>query len=154
MLRSHASCPRPARFPPSAPPDCAHLLLLFLHLPISSVCEERDPDTACPFNSLPTFDTPSAEVSVTYFPPRRSFMPSSSAGGGRWGGGAGEAGTARAELLTPPPLSRCVKSPPFVRRHIPPRARLCLLQSVGGLPHTHTYAHTQACVPIREVCCG
>ncbi|GLD64198.1 forkhead box protein J3 isoform X1, partial [Lates japonicus] len=31
-------------------------------------CEERGSDMACPFSSLRTFDMPSAEVSLTYFP--------------------------------------------------------------------------------------
>lgn len=31
-------------------------------------CEEQGSDMACPFSSLWTFDTPSAEVSLTYFP--------------------------------------------------------------------------------------
>lgn len=33
-------------------------------------------------------------------------------------------GAARAELLTPPLLSWCVKSPPFVRRHVPVSVRV------------------------------
>lgn len=77
--------------------------------PSSSVCEERGPDTACPFNTLPTFDTPSTEVSLTYFPPRRSFMLSTSAGGGRWGakgrrcrgGGHSEGGAPYAPTAVP-----------------------------------------------------
>lgn len=32
------------------------------------VCEEQGSDMACPFNSLRTFDMPSTEVSLTYFP--------------------------------------------------------------------------------------
>lgn len=32
------------------------------------ICEEWCSDMACPFNSLPTFDMPSTEVSMTYFP--------------------------------------------------------------------------------------
>lgn len=48
--------------PLGSPVMCAGCLLL---LPIG---EERGSDTACPINSLATFDMRCAEVSLTYFP--------------------------------------------------------------------------------------
>lgn len=114
-------------------------------------CEEQGSDMACPFSSLWTFDMPSAEVSLTYFPLAvlSAELQRSSAGG-----------TARAALLTPPLLSWCVKSPPFVRRHVP----VCVLgffflsfflRCVGGIPHAWTHTQTQVCTEVGyEVLCG
>lgn len=60
-----------------------------------------------------------------------------------WAAALLSGGAVRAELLTPPLLSWCVKSSPFVRRHVPVCA--CFLRCVGGIPHTHTQAHTGLC---------
>lgn len=93
-------------------------------------CEEQGSDMACPFSSLWTFDTPSAEVSLTYFPLAALLLSYSAPQQG---------GAARAELLTPPLLSWCVKSPPFVRRHVPVCVCVCFFRCVGGIPHTQTH---------------
>lgn len=53
-----------------------------LLLPIG---EEQGSDMACPFNSLQTFDMPSAEVSLTYFPLAALLLSRSA----HWGGGVG-----------------------------------------------------------------
>lgn len=71
-----------------------------------------------PSASLWTFDTPSSEVSLTYF-----FPGGPSAELRRFSAGRGGVLAVRAELPTPPLLSWWVKSPPFVRRHVPVCAR-------------------------------
>lgn len=47
------------------------------------ICEEQDSDMACPFNSLWTFDMPSTEVSLTYFPLAALLLSCSAP---QWGG--------------------------------------------------------------------
>lgn len=98
-------------------------------------CEEQGSDTACPFSSLWTFDTPSAEVSLTYFP-LAALLQSCCAS-------QHDGGAARVELLTPPLLSWCVKSPPFVRSHVQVHAYTFFLffRCVGGIT-SHIHRHT------------
>lgn len=75
------------------------------------ICEEQGSDMACPFYSLRTFDMPERGGQPDLLSPGgpSAELQCSSAGGGATG----------AELRTPPLLSWCVKSLPFVRRHVP-----------------------------------
>lgn len=74
--------------PPGSAVMCARCLLL---LPVG---EEQGSDTACPFNSLATFDMRRAEVSLTYFPLAALLLsggaPQRGVGVGRGWGGWGE----------------------------------------------------------------
>lgn len=90
-------------------------------------CEERDSDTACPFSSLRTFDMPSAEVSLTYFPLAALLLSCSAPQQG------GQRGRSCLRLHCCPGVLnhrhllgdtfQCVCAPVFFR-------------CVGGIPHT------------------
>lgn len=109
-------------------------------------CEEQGSDMACPFSSLRTFDTPSAEVSLSYFPLAALLLSCSAPQQG---------GQRRRSCLRlhccPGVLNHC---------HLETRFSVCVrarvgffFRCVGGIPQTHT--HTQACAEVGyEVLCG
>lgn len=104
------------------------------HLLLPS-CEERGSDAACPFSSLCTFDTPSSEVSLTYFPLAALLL---SCGAPQRGGGQRGRSCSR--------LHCC---PGVLNHHY---LFGDTYQCVGGIPHTHT--HTGSCWGWTEVLCG
>lgn len=124
-------------------------LMVFVGCVLLPRCEEQGSDVACPFGSLWTFDTPSAEVSLTYFP---LAAPVLSCGApqqeGRWGRSC-----LRLDCC-PGVLNHCH----LFRDTFP---CVCVgflfffLRCVGGFPHPWTHTATRACAEAGyEVLCG
>ena len=111
-------------------------------------CEEPGSDMACPFSSLWTFDTPGAEVSLTYFPLAALLLSCSAPQQG------GQRGRSCLRLHCCPGVLN--------HRHLFRDTLVCVcvlgvcvFRCVGGIPHTQTHTLTQACAEFGyEVLCG
>lgn len=120
-------CPSMPTCSPLGPRSCGAGCLLLL-----PVGEEQGSDTACPFNSLATFDMRRAEVSLTYFPLAALLL---SGGAPQRGGVHGGRSCLRLHCC-PGLLNHC---------HLLGDTFQCLCvftKSVGGIPHTQARAHT------------
>lgn len=102
-------------------------------------CEEQGSDMACPFSSLRTFDTLSAEVSLTYFPLAALLLSCSAPQQG------GQRGRSCLRLHCCPGVlnHRHLLGDTFLCL----RVCVCVLRCVGGIPHTqtNTLTHTGLC---------
>ncbi len=106
-------------------------------------CEEQGSDMACPFSSLWTFDTPSAEVSLTYFPLAALLLSCSAPQQG------GQRGRSCLRLHCCPGVLN--------HRHLLGDTFQCVcvfFRCVGGIPHTQTHTHTRRLVLRLDMKCS